>query len=434
MSMQKVIKVLAHNSIYNAKTNEQHYGRTIDCTYTLPDTGCNAETGFLVLLPNFGQTASEEMRLRDCLADDYNLIVVQCDYFGKKFMEPKDCCSKAENWAALKEIFSEAELALFSEGEYLNIAEIVELGKHKSDKTTLYLQEDLSEESVDECNDQSIMQALDYISSLVTVREALEQEGVLFDRSRTIFCGSGLGGYLAHLANALAPHLVSCIIDVGGWLKPVYLADKRCLIENYNNFTCYRQYSYLAEKLYDKELTALPYLYKHFSSRANIFSCYPKQGNFAERHKKELFCQMIKAEFSLFENDDVLDLYKSILAAKKSALSVAQTEPEELLYQTAQGVYRIKYSAGRPYVDVLKNEFYLAVMQLRRLLFRGKLTECREKIFAFLKENEELFSSLDPKSRTLLNEILPNLFFALQDQDYLLAADLLKFDILPLLG
>ncbi|MGM9571748.1 MAG: DUF2920 family protein, partial [bacterium] len=414
---------------------DKHYGRTIDCTYTLPDNGCNAETGLLVLLPNFGQNISEEVRLRDYLADNYNLIVIQCDYFGKEFMEEKKYCLKSDNWEAVKKIFTESELDLIQEGEYLNVVKMMDLGSKKKEKATLSLREDLNEESIDNCNDLSIMQALDHISSVLAVKETMKKEGIIFNGRKIIFCGAGLGGYLAYLANALAPHLISCIIDFGGWIKPVYLSGGgRYLQVSCGEMNVNRRYVYLAENFYDKQLTDLIYLYKNFTNEASIFSYYPQKGDFRMRHEKELFCQMINADFKLSATEDFLSLCKDVLGKTDfNKLSFTSKECCDLFYKTDQAIYAVEYHAGRPFITVIKRKYYCEIRSIRRLLFKGKLDACREKIFAFLKDNDQAINNLSSEKKVLMGEILQNLFFALQDCDYLLALDLLKFEVLPLL-
>lgn len=75
----------AHPSLYD----EMHTARKLRVEYTLPDVGCNMQTGMLFLVPGYGGNIELNVycHIREELADKHNLVIAQCEYFGSQFMQ-----------------------------------------------------------------------------------------------------------------------------------------------------------------------------------------------------------------------------------------------------------------------------------------------------------------------------------------------------------
>ena len=56
--------------------------------FSVPDTGIDENTGLCLLVAGFGGNAEANVykKMRNQFADDYNMVLIQCDYFGCEFM------------------------------------------------------------------------------------------------------------------------------------------------------------------------------------------------------------------------------------------------------------------------------------------------------------------------------------------------------------
>ena len=86
MSKEYMVKTKSQSSLY---TNIHGGDRDLTVYYSIPDRGVTAETGVLLLIPGYGGNANSNVyrKMRRVFPDLYNLIVVQCDYFGWEFMQ-----------------------------------------------------------------------------------------------------------------------------------------------------------------------------------------------------------------------------------------------------------------------------------------------------------------------------------------------------------
>ena len=76
------IEVQAQPSIYLPKE------RTMKIAFSEPEAGVDKETGILLIIAGYGGQLSSNVytKMRNQFADDYNLMTVQCDYFGYQYM------------------------------------------------------------------------------------------------------------------------------------------------------------------------------------------------------------------------------------------------------------------------------------------------------------------------------------------------------------
>lgn len=82
MAIHTSVYVEAHPNIYTGKK------RSLRVDYAVPDTGITVE-GMLLLVPGYlGHIDSRVYKkMRSRFADQYQLVVVQCAYFGQEFMQ-----------------------------------------------------------------------------------------------------------------------------------------------------------------------------------------------------------------------------------------------------------------------------------------------------------------------------------------------------------
>lgn len=75
-------EMFGHPSIYSSNS------RKLKVYFSEPDAGVNEDTGILLLIAGFGGNANSKVynKMRAVFADKFNLITVQCNYFGWEFM------------------------------------------------------------------------------------------------------------------------------------------------------------------------------------------------------------------------------------------------------------------------------------------------------------------------------------------------------------
>lgn len=204
MSKNYEITVDGHPNIYNKMS-----ARKLNICFSEPEEGVQAETGVLMLIPGFGGNLNSNVykKMRTNFADKYNLVTIQCDYFGLEFM-----------------------------------------------------QADVLEETIENFNDLGPLQAMDIISSVMLVQAIMKDNNLVYNTNKIIAYGHSHGAYLAYLANAFAPNLFSYIIDNSGWLMPQHLFNKRVLIKN--NQRLEFDYAIKNMKDLDLEIYNLKRLYK----------------------------------------------------------------------------------------------------------------------------------------------------------------------------
>ncbi|NRT91416.1 hypothetical protein [Clostridium beijerinckii] len=90
MSEQFEFNCNGHNSIYTKDYLENNYNeRNFKVYFSTPDNGVNCETGLLLLIAGFDANSQSNIykKMRQNFSDLYNLVTIQCDYFGSEFMQ-----------------------------------------------------------------------------------------------------------------------------------------------------------------------------------------------------------------------------------------------------------------------------------------------------------------------------------------------------------
>ncbi|WP_414733595.1 DUF2920 family protein [Acetobacterium carbinolicum] len=254
MSKNYEIIVDGHPNIYNNMSAGK-----LNIYFSEPENGVQEETGMMIIIPGFGGNSNSNVykKMRTYFADCYNLVTIQCDYFGLEFMQ-------SENLDETNESF----------------------------------------------NDMGPLQAMDIISSVIIVQEILKDNNLVYDSRKIIVYGHSHGAYLAYLANVFAPNLFSLIIDNSSWLIPVYLFSNRLLrtVEETKVF------NYRVKEMNDLDLEIydLKRLHKKLSNNCVIHSFHGDNDNLISLQQKKLFIQPLrKSNLHEITKDKVNDIFKS---------------------------------------------------------------------------------------------------------------------------
>ena len=298
--------------------------------------------------------------MRRVFADEFNLLTIQCDYFGYEFMQGSNSVqlnvayeelAKIFNKEELKEIYGTTQIlngknSSLINGQYDLPPQNVKIDLqtvNRGDQTArkrwisasnhqwgarksplmedffieiasrypiqLQVKENL-QESMEYFNDMGFMQVLDIITAIFAVMEILKDNQLSWNTNKIIHYGHSHGAYLGHLCNALAPSLFILLIDNSGWLYPNYLNGNRHLSSQIGNMTMHTVFHYLASELsYDKEILHLPYLYQQFENQSSIVTFQGTTDHLIQHVEKERFCKMnpnhTYVEISPKEVDDV---------------------------------------------------------------------------------------------------------------------------------
>lgn len=306
MAKEYEFSIPAHANIY---TNNQN-NRQLQIYFAEPDNGTNEETGLVVFSPGFGGSAQSNVykKMRRVFADEFNLLTIQCDYFGYEFMQGSNSVQLNVSYEELAKIFNTEELKeVYGTNQILNGNKFLKIASRYP--IQLHVKENL-QESIEYFNDMGFMQALDIITAIFAVMEILKDNQLSWNTNKIIHYGHSHGAYLGHLCNALAPSLFTLLIDNSGWLYPSYLNNDRYLSSRIGNMTMHTIFHYLASELsYDKEILHLPYLYQQFENQSSIVTFQGTTDNLIQHAEKEHFCKMNRnhtyVEISPKEVDDV---------------------------------------------------------------------------------------------------------------------------------
>jgi predicted esterase len=208
-----------HPNIYTGDSRE------FKIFFSEPESGVNENTGIVLLIAGYGGHAEANVykKMRRKFADEHNLVCVQCHYFGYEFMQL----------------------------EFL-------------------------QETIENFNDMSVMQAMDNLTALLMVIAIIKDNNLNFNTKRIIAYGNSHGAYLAHLCNVYAPDLFSLLIDNAGYMYPMYLVDNHTRYLNVKNKEGENEkidFRYIAKRKslkMERELIDLNMLYKNFENKCSI--------------------------------------------------------------------------------------------------------------------------------------------------------------------
>lgn len=362
-----------HNSIYNKNFNYKPYEeRKTKIYFSEPDKGINEETGILLFIAGYGGNAKSNIykKMRRKFADKYNLITVQCDYFGCEFMQDtKRVVIPDFDIDILNKIFSKDEIGKIYYKDKLNFDKLIQIGR-KYD-FALNVKEDLSAENLGNFNDMGIMQALDNITAVLRVMSIIYENGFEFNTKKVILYGHSHGAYLSYLCNRFCPGLFSAIVDNSAWIHPNYLSAIRYRFYNLGKLKLKIGFEYLAAKLnFDNEIYDLNYLYNNFENNCNVVSYHGDMDELVSFHDKKEFCKKVqKCVYNEITESDVDgSIFKStrhglganfinLFAYTYNKLEFKKDKllnlPYEVVIKTDKHVYRFDYKDILPVLTVL---------------------------------------------------------------------------------
>ena len=301
-------EVLSQKSFYNVK-NKCEASRKLKVYFSTPEKGINENTGILLLIAGFGGSASSNVykKMRERFADEYNLVTLQCDYFGWEFMQNNEHIKTLNlNKDELKNIFTQDEIGkIYSTGQF-NVNKFMKFASKY--KINLTVDADLDDENIDNFNDMSFMQSIDNITALIYVISVLYNKGNKFNAKKVIVFGHSHGAYLSNLCNLFAPGLVSLVIDNSSWIYPQYLKFNRVLSAKHGQMQVDRIYNYIAKNIIkDFEIRDLKNLYKDFKNECKIVAFQGTTDSLVDFNEKRELCNNINNCFYNEINEDKVD-------------------------------------------------------------------------------------------------------------------------------
>ncbi|AXH98464.1 DUF2920 family protein [Sporosarcina sp. PTS2304] len=359
MSENQTVNIAAHPSIYNGST-----GRELRIDFSLPSSGTNEQTGILLLVPGFGGNIDSKVykKMREQFADKFNLVTVQCAFFGDQFMQGAENFTLDNIDAYIQEYLTREEKEIVSKDtnqlmRFLSKQQITLPVKAKIDET-----EDIF-------NDMGIMQAIDLITSLEAVKILLEGNGLAYNSDKIMGYGHSHGAYLLHLVNRLSPNLLTNIIDNSGWIEPAYLTSNRYLFQNIGEMTLQLEFDYLAKRILSSDYSFnLSDLYDGFDNQAKIVVFQGTNDNLIDHYQKEQIVKTIpharlvlvseeQVDGEVFKsnthglNADFLNMFQ--LAYKEfSTEEVKRKYTDNTLVKIGNREIKVNYSQGLPIFSV----------------------------------------------------------------------------------
>ncbi|WP_353093832.1 DUF2920 family protein [Tissierella praeacuta] len=339
--------------------------RKLNVYFSEPDNGINKDTGILLLIAGFGGNANSNVykKMRNIFADKYNLVIVQCDYFGWEFMQGANNISINIYREQLRKHFKREEVEYIYKDENI-FSRLMEVSSNNN--INVSAKENLKE-TLDNYNDMGIIQAIDNISTVISVIEIIKDNGYCFNENKIILYGHSHGAYLSYLCNAFAPSMFSLLIDNSSWLFPVYLKSNRYLNSVYGNSILSVEFEYLAKSLeYDEDILFLPSLYKKLENQCEII-CYHGTNDNLINHKDKVILKKIIKRFEYNEIDnnkvdnkvfkstehglgaDFLELFDYVINSHNFEFgNRINKRNENITYQTNKNKYLVDYSGIVP--------------------------------------------------------------------------------------
>ncbi|WP_026908873.1 DUF2920 family protein [Paucisalibacillus globulus] len=307
MAKSNHISIPAHYNIYNG----EHNRRNLDIYFTEPESGVNSNTGILLLIPGFGGNSNSKIyqKMRLQFADSYNLIVIQCDYFGSEFMQGTSRVKPDYHLKDLERILSKQDFTqVLNNQDIMNVINVLANYPYTLDVT------EILDEKISNFNDMGWMQAMDLLTAVYAIKAILADNKLKFNQNKVIAYGHSHGAYLGYLCNRLAPNEFSLIIDNSAWVKPLYFNHSRFLIHYFGEMALKVKFDYLAKNLqYDKDILDLNNLYRNFENNAIILSYHGIDDDLVNINTKKCFCESVinMTLFPIGEKDLNKGIFKS---------------------------------------------------------------------------------------------------------------------------
>jgi len=231
------IMCYGHNSIYIDEYLQNNYKkRKIHVKYSIPDGGVNEETGILLFIAGYGAQCNSKVykKMRSDFADKYNLVTIQCDYFGYEYMQAglEDVTVESIDLIRLNISTTNEKAKKIYSNNHININEF--LNGNLKYKNEIRVKSN-SHETIENFNDMGVMQALDNIVATIKVIKYLQRKKLNFNTNKIIIMGNSHGSYLGYLCNVMSKGLYTHILDNSAWTYPVYCNNLRYLVTTRGN-------------------------------------------------------------------------------------------------------------------------------------------------------------------------------------------------------
>lgn len=312
MNIDYRIKINSLNSIYeNIYTDK--LDRQIDVEFSIPSKGINSDTGICTYISGYGSNMDSNVckKIRRIIADEYNMICLQCNYFGSEFMQGVD---NFNDTLIYNEDFSQEIKFNSIDDRDITLNDILEFSK-KYNISNIHIIKYMVKENIHNFNDMGIMQAMDNIIALLNVINIILDNGYKLNLKRNILYGNSHGAYLCYLCNALLPNIYSTIIDNSAWCRPEYLGNgKRELIFEENGVTIGVMFEYKANEIVENmECIELKEIYSQFHNNCKIISYHGEDDELASLSEKIEFLKDInKSNLYIVGKDEVdMRVFKS---------------------------------------------------------------------------------------------------------------------------
>src|SRR5690554_494122 len=159
MSEQNSFHILAHPNIHLGK----HSDRELRIEFSVPLNGVNEQTGLIIFVPGFGGNIDSKVykKMREVFADKYNMITIQCDYFGSSYMQGTNTFNLSDQ--TLNTIFSTEDVKKIKQDPSI-------LYRLLETKNVVLSVKAIINEKLEEFNDMSYMQAIDIITAIEAIK------------------------------------------------------------------------------------------------------------------------------------------------------------------------------------------------------------------------------------------------------------------------
>ncbi|WP_066192279.1 DUF2920 family protein [Gracilibacillus timonensis] len=349
MTFDYNITIPAHYNIYTG-----NYKRELRVDFSIPENDKGEITGILLLVPGFGATIDSNVykKMREKFSDDYNVVALQCEYFGSKYMQT------AEKVMGKKD----------SNDKELANQEMEQASKDLKRQIPVNINGPFKakiDETIEDFNDMGYMQAIDLVTAIEVVKTILKENQIVYNETRVIGYGHSHGAYLLHLSNRLVPNLFSYIIDNSAWIEPIYLTYNRYLNQRINNTIVNVEFDYLAKKIIkEKKNLNLNIIYKYYKPSTQII-CFQGDNDLlvAYTDKEKLIATLKNAEFVLVKKENIdnekyysnshglaADFLKLFDYAMTFEQPISKVEERNVQYKVKFGsiMFEVDYSNGLP--------------------------------------------------------------------------------------
>jgi len=302
MATEYIHEVVGQPSIYDPQL------RKFKLYFDVPDN-VDENTGILLFIAGFGAHSNSNIykKMRKLFAEEYNLVTVQCEYFGWQYMQ----------------------------------------------------MEVLEESRADFC-DMGPCQAMDNLIALKYVKDYLEDNGIPYSRRKVIAYGHSHGSYLALLMNSFMPDVFSFIIDNSAWLFPVYIHAER-------GFEKTRFHYLISEIIIDDEIYDLEKRYMGLDNHSMIVSFQGMLDTLVSPAKKMTFTGSVKnmsieligepcvdgvafRSIGHAMDSDFIEIFKYVNGRYRMEMPEDRLIFDERRFETSKCVYEIISEDGIPFL------------------------------------------------------------------------------------